>query len=126
LDPMVQGLAVGATGLGITFAALGLVILVIVVLRRLFAHPRTELPHGETETPGVVELPEVPRDEAIVAAISAALGYVRAAESARGGLGSSMGTESGAWWHIGQALQYTRGDASATDLARPPSWREAP
>jgi sodium pump decarboxylase gamma subunit len=124
LNPMMQGLTVGVMGIGITFAALGLIILVMIVLQRLFVQPHAAASQDEIGTTHAVEAPGLPQEEEVVAAIGAALAYMRAAESARGGLGSSLGVESGAWWHVGQAIQHSHGDASSKELARLPSWRE--
>jgi sodium pump decarboxylase gamma subunit len=124
LNPMMQGLTVGVMGIGITFAALGLIILVMIVLQRLFIQPQAAPSQDEIGTTHAVEAAALPQEEEVVAAIGAALAYMRTAESVRGGLGSSLGAESGVWWHVGQAIQHSHGDTSSKELARLPSWRE--
>lgn len=103
MDPIVQGLQVSVLGLIITFLALGVFILVMVVLKWLF--PNKEAAHEE-ET-AVLEEPEVlvvqtaddSEEGQIVAAIAAGLNHVRAAK--HGQLGDALTQGRGSWWKPG-------------------------
>jgi sodium pump decarboxylase gamma subunit len=100
-----QGLTLSIIGMAITFAALGLLILTIVVLNRLF-RPRPlvsdEEELGETQTLnssiGDTE------DEEIVAAIAVALA-LRSLDVPRRGLGTALEAGRGPWWVMSQLQQ---------------------
>ena len=77
MNPILQGLEVSVLALTITFLALGVFILIMVVLKRLFPAP----PEAERGAPPQAETPEEgdEGDEgAVVAAIAAALEEFRA------------------------------------------------
>lgn len=106
MDPIVQGLQVSLLGLLITFLALGVFILIMVGLQRLFPPTAEELA-GEMseeaeETPVVeVETADESEEGAVVAAIAAALNYYRA--SGRGQLGGSLVEGRSGWWNSRRA-----------------------
>jgi Na+-transporting methylmalonyl-CoA/oxaloacetate decarboxylase gamma subunit len=102
LSLLEQGLAVGAIGMGTTFAVLGLVILVMVLLRYL--------PRGRQAAPAqpltgmsaeMAALPDAVEQEA-VAAIAVALAHLGAAATSQSGLGSCLESGPGPWWRGGQ------------------------
>ena len=92
------GLEVSVLGLLITFAALGVFILIILALKALFrAEPaKTEVPEAVEEAPVVVEVQTPDAESEVVAAIAAALMAVRTARSAS--LGQSLQHGRGSWW----------------------------
>lgn len=92
-----QGLIISGFGLGLTFAALGLFILVILGLQRLFA-ARPAKPAEPAES---APAPASSRDseaEEIAAAICLALSHLRALEICESGLGQTLETGRGPWW----------------------------
>jgi sodium pump decarboxylase gamma subunit len=97
-----QGLSLSVLGLGITFAALGLLILTIILLQRIF-RTRKLVPekHEPGDTPVVSSLARDMEDEEIVAAIAVALAYLRSLELNRSGLGTSLEKGRGSWWTMG-------------------------
>jgi sodium pump decarboxylase gamma subunit len=96
-----QGLEVSLLGLIITFLALGVFILVMVVLQRIFP-PQGEEEGKEPETaeeaPVLLSVNSADESEegAVAAAIAAALSYYRSA--GRTQLGGSLIEGRGAWW----------------------------
>lgn len=91
------GLQVSLLGLIITFAALGLFILIIVVLKALFrAEVKTEVLEAVEEAPVVIETETADPEGEIVAAIAAALMAARSARSSA--LGQSLQEGRGSWW----------------------------
>jgi Na+-transporting methylmalonyl-CoA/oxaloacetate decarboxylase gamma subunit len=96
---LLQGLTLSALGLGLTFAALGVFILLIVGLQRAFAvrpAPPAAAAPEPAPTPGVSA-----RDseaEEIAAAICIALSHLRALEICESGLGEALEAGRGPWW----------------------------
>jgi sodium pump decarboxylase gamma subunit len=98
MSPFVQGLEVSILGLVITFLALGVFILIMVGLQKLFP--------GEVEAKETAQVEETPvlevqtadsSDEgAVIAAIAAAVAYTRAA--GRANLGETLQQQRGGWW----------------------------
>jgi Na+-transporting methylmalonyl-CoA/oxaloacetate decarboxylase gamma subunit len=86
-----QGLSLSGLGLGLTFAALGLFILAMQVLKAVFP--------GQ---PPVSTEPRPPTNEVsneVIAAIAIALAHCEALESPpRGSLGAALEAGRGAWW----------------------------
>jgi Na+-transporting methylmalonyl-CoA/oxaloacetate decarboxylase gamma subunit len=92
-----KGLEVSLLGILITFLALGVFILIMIVLQRLFPAKETDASAKEDEQPLVeVKIEEIGEDAAVVAAIAAALSYLRA--RAQSSLGSSLQEGRGSWW----------------------------
>lgn len=98
MDLLVQGLTLSLTGLAITFAALGLLILIILLLNRVFAAPHA--PSVDTRPNGRrgSQPTSAALEPATVAAIAAAL--ERANSTAHGGsaLGAALTEGPGRWW----------------------------
>ena len=101
MNNLVQGLEVSILGLLITFTALGVFILIMIVLQRLFPSTAAEMP-AETPTEKIeqavveVQIEESGEDAAVVAAIAAALSYLRA--RSQSSLGNSLQEGRGGWW----------------------------
>ena len=100
MNPIMQGLQVSVLGLLITFLALGVFILVMVLLQRIFPGEE-EAVEGETAEPEdvpvlAIEASDESEEGAVVAAISAALQYVRASQHSQ--LGASLAQGKGGWW----------------------------
>ena len=101
LDNMLAGLSLSLTGLVLTFAALGLFILTIVVLKRLFGTARqaqaTPQRARRLESP-TSTLERVSEDEEIVVAITLALSRLRSLAICRSGLGTALEAGRGRYW----------------------------
>jgi Na+-transporting methylmalonyl-CoA/oxaloacetate decarboxylase gamma subunit len=101
LNSFGQGLEVSLLAMVITFLALGVFILVMVVLQRIFP-PAAEEQDGDGEAaeaePEVLSVTSADESEegAVAAAIAAALNYFQAAGRAQ--LGSSLREGRVAWW----------------------------
>jgi len=101
-----QGLTISVIGISLTFAALGILILMMFLLVRLFPVKKekndisrpVEPIKSDASRRGVEE-------EEIAAAIAAALSYFRSLEIGRSGLGESLETEPGSWWVMGKVKQ---------------------
>lgn len=101
---ILEGLSISLTAMLLTFLSLGLFILIMIVLQRLFpAKPETEAADVEVVTKALDENadPCGPSQEeaAVVAAITAAVSYVRAQTQA--GLGENLKQGRGGWWGTG-------------------------
>jgi len=107
-EVMLQGLGLSVIGMGLTFAALGLVIVVMILLQRLFSPlPASDQPEmGETL---LVSTPAHGTEDEIVAAIAAALAYLGALRIGGAGLGSALESQRGRWWMIGRAQHHLVG-----------------
>jgi hypothetical protein len=92
------GLEVSVLGLLITFAALGIFILIIMALKALFPaeEGKADVLEAVEEAPVVVEMQAVDPEGEVVAAIAAALMAVRTTRSAS--LGQSLQQGRGSWW----------------------------
>jgi sodium pump decarboxylase gamma subunit len=106
-DLLVQGLTISALGLGLTFAALGLFILVIVALRGLFtprpkaaARPAERGEAGKPTTEPAARAPSRDTEgQEIAAAILIALSHLRSHDICESGLGQALQAGRGPWWH---------------------------
>ena len=87
-----QGLEISVLGMGLTFAALGLLILAMVVLERLFREGSEE----EVASTAVSPPPE-PIEAEIAAAIAAALAHWQTEEKTN--LGANLQKPHSPWWH---------------------------
>ena len=90
-----QGLEISVLGMGLTFAALGLLILLMVLLERLF-RPK---PAAAVEPPLLTDpVAAQTEEEEIAAAIGIALIYLQTQANERAALGSRLEAGRGAWW----------------------------
>jgi len=117
----VQGIVLFVVGMALLFLSMGIIILSMIILQRLF---RTRKLVPEDREPG--EREAVSRherdtaDEEIVAAIALALAHLRSLDIARSGLGSTLEAGPGSWWTVGQIRQRP-GMLSSSPKASPPS-----
>ena len=101
-----QGIVLFVVGMALLFVSMGVIILAMIVLQRLF---RTRKLVPEDREPGEKEA--VSRherdtaDEEVVAAIALALAHLRSLDIARSGLGSALEAGHGSWWTRGQIRQ---------------------
>ena len=97
-----QGLTIGLLWLGLTFAAVGLFILAMVLLKRLFP----EAPKAEEQlvTSGLSPASD---EEEIAAAIAVALSHLWSLEICRGRLGEALEAGRGRWWLVNRATLYS-------------------
>ncbi|MFQ5576305.1 MAG: OadG family transporter subunit [Anaerolineae bacterium] len=106
-DLIRHGLSLSAVGLTLTFSGLGLLVLVIVLLKRIF---RTRKLVPEAPGPDAPPLRNAPardtHDEEIVAAIAVALARLHMLDAAQGRLGATLKAGRGPWWAAGQARQH--------------------
>lgn len=95
-----QGLMLSAAGITLTFAGLGLLVLVMILLQRFFSpQPKAGVTASPAES---APLPSTspPKDE--VAAIVAALAYLSAEDDTAGTLGALLQSGHGRYWSRGQ------------------------
>lgn len=98
-DLLWQGLMISLTGMGLTFAVLGLLILTMILLER-FSRNRSELPAQEEAADGAPA--RNPADEEVTAAIMAALAYLHMRDGYQNSLGATLEAGPGSWWKIGR------------------------
>ena len=97
MNPILQGLTISISGIVITFVALGLFILVMIVLQKLF--PAESESDAEKKT--IVESTTANDDEGeVVAAIAAALTYFQQSFDQSGELGALLTEGHGSWWMV--------------------------
>ncbi len=110
-DLLWQGLMISVMGMGTTFAALGLLILTMVLLDYFFG---AQPPVHDEATPAKKPLVSPPapdtEDEEIAAAIAVALTYLRTADTYHGHLGATLEAGRGPWWAMGQTRQRSAKD----------------
>lgn len=107
-DLFVQGLILSAFGIGLTFSGLGLLILVILALRSIFAtrKPTPETPPEPEKLPKATSLSRDTQHEEVVAAIATALTHLRTIHVSKGRLGTSLEKGPGRWWTRGIAQNH--------------------
>ena len=97
-----QGLTLSIFGMGLTFLALGLLILAMIALERFFRD--SESPAEEVEDTAQAETTVPTEDEAEVAAVIAtALAYWR--DKSQSSLGAGLQAGYSPWWTVGRARQ---------------------
>ena len=101
MNPILQGLTISISGIVITFLALGLFILVMVILQKMFP-AESEAPDGsDAEKKTIVESSTASDDEGeVVAAIAAAVAYFQQSFNQSGDLGISLNEGRGTWWMV--------------------------
>ncbi len=102
-----QGLIVSAFGLGITFAALTFVILVISLLKRLFPAKSESEPEVDVETVAAAARVEGGEEEEVAAAIAIALHLIKSPHT-HARLGASLESGHGAWWRANHIVSIRR------------------
>ncbi len=107
-----QGLQVSVLGMGLTFAALGLLILAMMALERLFRVPE------EADSPEVIAL-SISEEDEVAVAIAVALNHLQAQDRDRSDLGAELEAGRGAWWQNNQSRQRPRAQV------RKGSWRQS-
>ncbi|MHC1782870.1 MAG: OadG family protein [Anaerolineaceae bacterium] len=100
-----QGLTISVLGLLITFSALGVFILIMVVLKKLFPY-KEEAKTGDSneenaETSATVSMAKVEEgddDPAVVAAIAVAISHLLSRSQSK--LGNNLEAGRGSWWMV--------------------------
>jgi sodium pump decarboxylase gamma subunit len=101
LSPIAQGLEVSLLGIVITFLALGIFILIMVVLKRLFPAADQEIKAQVVEAAPAAEeaiVESADGEGEIIAAIAAALAISRSRQQRS--LGDSLLDGRGGWWTV--------------------------
>ncbi len=98
MDAIWQGLSLSALGMGLTFAALGLLIAAMVALERIF-RTRRLIPDERPpeELPVANSLARDTQEEETVVAIAVALAHLRSLDMCRSGLGEALEAGRGPW-----------------------------
>jgi Na+-transporting methylmalonyl-CoA/oxaloacetate decarboxylase gamma subunit len=123
----VQGIVLFVVGMALLFLSMGIIILAMIILQRLF---RTRKLVPEDREPG--EREAVSRherdtaDEEVVAAIALALAHLRSLDIARSGLGSTLEAGHGSWWTVGQIRQRPGIVSSPPKASTPSETSETP
>jgi Na+-transporting methylmalonyl-CoA/oxaloacetate decarboxylase gamma subunit len=106
LSAVVQGIVLFVVGMAFLFASMGVIILAMIVLERLF-RTRKLVPEGHEpgEREAVSRHERDTADEEVVAAIALALAHLRSLDIARSGLGTVLEAGHGSWWTMGQIRQ---------------------
>ena len=93
-----QGLSLSVLGLGLTFAALGLLILAMFLLERIF-RTRRLIPEERSPEEMLVSnsLARDMQEEETVVAIAVALAHLRSLDMSRSGLGEALEAGPGPW-----------------------------
>jgi sodium pump decarboxylase gamma subunit len=103
---LIQGLYISLIAMGLTFAALGVFILIIIVLQRIFPPKLGGTEEEKTPEPVIIASAGTDNtanssgeEEAVVAAIAAAIRILKARQTVRkGSLGQGLETGHSAWW----------------------------
>jgi sodium pump decarboxylase gamma subunit len=95
VSPIVQGLNVSIAGMIIIFIVMGLFILVMVILQKIFP-PKAEVETSEEAVAEEQPIAVAQSDDEVVAVIMAALNYARSTSQSQ--LGSALQSGRGAWW----------------------------
>ncbi len=98
MDTIWQGLGLSALGMGLTFAALGLLILAMVALERIF-RTRRLIPEERSpeQMPAANSGARDMQEEETVVAIAVALAHLRSLDMSRSGLGEALEAGRGPW-----------------------------
>lgn len=103
MSDLLQGLTISVIGLLITFLSLGLFILIMIVIQRIFPPKSEEIemnqpPDTEITTPSISI--QTGTDPAIIAAIAAAIRYFQSPRMTS--LGDNLLAGRGNWWNSHQ------------------------
>lgn len=99
MTDLMKGLSIFFWGWGVSFVAMAVFMGLILLLRKIFPYKEAEVEVKEkieVEETVVVEAETSSEDEEIVAAITAAIGHLRARSQNR--LGGSLNEGRGKWW----------------------------
>ncbi len=118
-DLLWQSLTISVMGMGLTFAALGLLILTMILLARFSRSDAQPPVPGETvpDKNLAVSAPVQDTEEEISAAIAVALVYLRSTDVDHGDLGATLEAGRGLWWLAGRTRQYS------ANISRTTRWR---
>lgn len=120
-DVLWQGLMISVMGMGLTFLALGLLILTMILLER-FSRSSVEPPVSDETAPKEEPRSGLPtqntEDEEIAAAIAVVLARKRSLNVGRGSLGATLEAGPGAWWTLGRSQQ------QSSNASRAIQWRD--
>jgi Na+-transporting methylmalonyl-CoA/oxaloacetate decarboxylase gamma subunit len=108
-----QGLQISVLGMGLTFAALGLLILTIKALHRLFGDQTVVM-----QEDGMMTAVNGNLEDEVAAAITVALSKMQAAESPPSGLGEALEKGRSPWWYADSTVSRRGTKAHARD------WRQ--
>ncbi len=98
MDVIWQGLRLSALGMGLTFAALGVLIVAMVALERIFRTRRLIPDERPPEAlPVANSLARDTQEEETVVAIAVALAHLRSLDMSRSGLGEALEAGRGPW-----------------------------
>lgn len=97
-DLLWQGLTISIVGLGLTFFALVLLVLVITVLERLTRGKPLQSIGLEGGIAIQTAVQPASEEDEVVAAIAVALAHVQASDGCRSGLGASLEYGRSHWW----------------------------
>ena len=100
---IVQGLIISLAGMSLTFLALGIVILAIVLLNRIFRVKKATEPAEAVTKEQITVTVRDSENEEIAAVITTAVAYWRYKSQSRLGLTLEAGRS--AWWVTGRARQ---------------------
>jgi sodium pump decarboxylase gamma subunit len=112
LSDIMQGLSISIVGLLITFTALGIFILIMIVLQRIFP-PKPQKEEEENGPESVIEIYQrqdtyqADNDQAVIAAISAAISHFQT--NKKSNLGANLIGGHGRWWVAGQRGRIEKG-----------------
>lgn len=93
---MTEGLTISLTGILVTFLALGIFILLMVVLQKVFPYQEQKAEEQVSPVEVQVESPSDDEEQMVAAAIAAAVIAVRTVP--HGDLGSALREERSPWW----------------------------
>lgn len=106
MNSILEGVSLSIAGISVTFAALGLLILTMIVLERAFRHRSPQVSDEEKLEDMLERYTE--DDEEVAAAIAVALAYLRSLETGQSELGTALEAGHGSWWMMGQIQQQGR------------------
>lgn len=100
MNPITEGLTISALGLIITFSALGIFILIIVSLQRIFPYkPQEESPAPESVEPAAAVVSTENEEEITAAAIAVALAMTKQ-KTGSPLLGAALNETRSGWWNV--------------------------
>lgn len=96
-NDILAGLSISISGLAVTFLALGVFVLVMMILQKVFSTKSDAAAEEETQdVPVVMESSETTEDDNLPVVIATAISFFR--NQAQSSLGSSLENGKGGWW----------------------------